>query len=213
MIETAQKLVSGSVIRLHPGDNVVVACKDIGLGEPVPSENIVSQSQVSAGYKLATRPIAQGDPVLKYNVTIGFAASDIPAGMMVHSHNIKFEEFDRDYAHHSEFKPIDLLPAAQRASFQGIVRADGSVATRNYIGILSTVNCSATVVRKIADWFTAERLADYPNVDGVVSFAHSLGCGMEMTGEPMQLLRRTMAGYARHANLAGALIVLPSAHQ
>jgi altronate hydrolase len=146
MIETAQKLVSGSVIRLHPDDNVVVACKDIGLGEPVPSENIVSQSQVSAGYKLATRPIAQGDPVLKYNVTIGFAASDIPAGMMVHSHNIKFEEFDRDYAHHSEFKPIDLLPAAQRASFEGIVRADGRVATRNYIGILSTVNCSATEI-------------------------------------------------------------------
>ena len=207
MIETAQKRVSGSVIRLHPDDNVVVACKNVGLGESVPSENIVSQSQVSAGYKLATRAIAKGEPILKYNVTIGFAANDIPAGMMVHSHNINFEEFHRDYAHHSEFKPIDLLPQAQRATFQGIVRADGRVATRNYIGILSTVNCSATVVRKIADWFTAERLADYPNVDGVVSFAHSLGCGMEMTGEPMQLLRRTMAGYARHANLAGALIV------
>ena len=107
----------------------------------------------------------------------------------------------------SEFKPLEMLPQAQRASFQGIVRADGRVATRNYIGILSTVNCSATVVRKIAEWFTPERLAEYPNVDGVAAFSHQLGCGMEMSGEPMSLLRRTLAGYARHPNLAAALIV------
>jgi altronate hydrolase len=87
------------------------------------------------------------------------------------------------------------------------VRANGRVGTRNFIGILSTVNCSATVVNKIADWFTPERLKDFPNVDGVVAFSHSIGCGMEMTGEPMQLLRRTMAGYATHPNLAAALII------
>jgi altronate hydrolase len=87
------------------------------------------------------------------------------------------------------------------------VRANGRVGTRNFIGILSTVNCSATVVNKIAAWFTPERLKDFPNVDGVVAFSHSIGCGMEMTGEPMQLLRRTMAGYATHPNLAAALII------
>jgi altronate hydrolase len=89
----------------------------------------------------------------------------------------------------------------------GIVRENGQVATRNFVGVLSTVNCSATVVHKIAEYFTEERLAEYPNVDGVVAFAHGTGCGMEMTGEPMDLLRRTMAGFARHANMAGALIV------
>jgi altronate hydrolase len=89
----------------------------------------------------------------------------------------------------------------------GIVRANGQVATRNYVGVLSTVNCSATVVNKIAEYFTEERLAEFPNVDGVVAFAHGTGCGMEMTGEPMDLLRRTMAGYALHANIAAALIV------
>jgi altronate hydrolase len=207
MIETSEKRVTGRIIRLHPNDNIVVARVDLGIGAPIEGENITSRSQVPAGYKIAAKPIAKGEPIRKYNVVIGFAANDIDPGVMVHNHNMDFREFDRDYAHASEYQPVDPLPQAQRATFQGIVRADGSVATRNFIGILSTVNCSATVVRKIADWFTPERLAAYPNVDGVVAFSHSLGCGMEMTGEPMALLRRTMAGYARHPNLAGALVV------
>jgi altronate hydrolase len=207
MIVTSEKRASGPVIRLHSRDNVVVARTDIAIGEPIPGENLVSRSQVPAGYKVATRPIAKGEPILKYNIVIGFAASEIAPGSLVHSHNTEFHEFDRDYAFASEYRPVDYVPQAQRATFQGIVRADGRVATRNFIGILSTVNCSATVVRKIAEWFTPERLADYPNVDGVVAFSHSLGCGMEMSGEPMALLRRTIAGYARHANLAAALIV------
>jgi altronate hydrolase len=207
MIVTSEKRANGPVIRLHSRDNVVVARSDIAIGEAIPGENLVSRSQIPAGYKVATRPIAKGEPILKYNVVIGFAASDIAPGSLVHSHNTEFHEFDRDYAFASEYRPVDYVPQAQRATFQGIVRADGRVATRNFIGILSTVNCSATVVRKIAEWFTPERLADYPNVDGVVAFSHSLGCGMEMSGEPMALLRRTIAGYARHANLAAALIV------
>jgi altronate hydrolase len=196
-----------SVIRLHPDDNVVVSCRDLTMGESIPGENLVSRGQVSAGYKVATRDIGEGEAITKYNVTIGFADRAISAGDLVHSHNVRFEEFQRDYAHATEYRPVEPVPEARRASFQGIVREDGRVATRNYIGILSTVNCSATVVRRIADHFTAEKLADYPNVDGVAAFNHQLGCGMEMTGEPMSLLRRTIAGYARHPNLAAALIV------
>ncbi len=207
MINTSEKEVLGKVIQLHTSDNIVVARTDIGLGEDIGINGVKSRHQVTPGYKIATREIPSGAPIQKYNVVVGFAAKDIKPGEMVHSHNTEFREFDRDYAHASEYQPVDLLPENERATFQGIVRDDGRVATRNFIGILSTVNCSATVVRKIADWFTPERLVDYPNIDGVVSFAHSLGCGMEMSGEPMALLRRTMAGYARHPNLAGALMV------
>ncbi|KND60617.1 Altronate dehydratase [Candidatus Burkholderia verschuerenii] len=207
MIEQSEKRVAGPVIRLHSGDNVVIARTDVAIGTRVDAEDFVSRSQVAAGYKIAARAIRQGEPIRKYNVVIGFAATDIPAGTLVHGHNVEFRDFDRDYAHGRDYRAVELLPSSQRATFQGIVRADGSVATRNYIGILSTVNCSATVVHKIAEWFTPERLAEYPNVDGVVAFSHSIGCGMEMSGEPMQLLRCTMAGYARHANLAAALIV------
>ncbi|MCY7319598.1 MAG: altronate dehydratase family protein [Ramlibacter sp.] len=201
------KRMIGPVIRLHPDDNVVVARLDVPIGLQVPGENFTSRSQVPAGYKIAARRISKGEPILKYSVTVGFANVDIEPGAMVHSHNTEFREFDRDYAHASEFKPVQLLPENERATFQGYLRANGKVGTRNFIGILSTVNCSATVVHRIAEWFTPERLADYPNVDGVVAFSHSIGCGMEMTGEPMQLLRRTMAGYARHPNLAAALVI------
>jgi altronate hydrolase len=117
--------------------------------------------------------------------------------------------FDRDYAFGVDAKPTDYVVPA--ATFEGIVRRDGpnagKVATRNYVGILSTVNCSATVARGIADHFTRERLAAYPNVDGVVALTHGSGCGMDTHGEGMQILRRTLGGYAKHANFAGVLIV------
>jgi altronate hydrolase len=201
------KRMTGPVIRLNPNDNVVVARVDVAIGTPVPAENFTSRSQVPAGYKIAARRIGKGEAILKYNTTVGFANTDIEPGTLVHSHNTEFREFDRDYAYASEFKPVQLLPESERATFQGYVRPDGRVGTRNFIGLLSTVNCSATVVHKIAEWFTPERLAEFPNVDGVVAFSHSIGCGMEMSGEPMQLLRRTMAGYARHPNLAAALVI------
>ena len=207
MIETSGKKLAGPIIRLHPNDNIVVARVDVAIGTEVPSEGFTSRSQTPAGYKIAAKKIAKGEPILKYNVTVGFANTDIEAGTMVHSHNTEFREFDRDYAYASEYQPTLLLPEQERASFQGYVRSNGKVGTRNFIGVLSTVNCSATVVNKIADWFTPERLKEFPNVDGVVAFSHDIGCGMEMSGEPMELLRRTMAGYARHLNLAAALIV------
>ncbi|KAK82289.1 SAF domain protein [Bordetella holmesii CDC-H635-BH] len=197
----------GSVIRLHGEDNVVIARTDVGLGEALEGGLYRSRSQAPAGYKIASRDIRAGEPIRKYNVIIGFAAQDIPQGTMVHSHNVEFREFDRDYAHARDYKPTDFVAEENRATFEGIVRANGDVGTRNYIGLLSTVNCSATVIRKAAEWFTPERLAGYPNVDGVVAFSHAIGCGMEMTGEPMALLRRTITGYARHPNLAAVLIV------
>ena len=207
MIEIREKPAAGHTIRLHEADNVVIARTDLAIGTKLDTEALSLRNQVPAGHKIAARAIRKGEPVLKYNVVIGFAAADIAPGTYVHSHNMEFREFDRDYAHARDYRPVEMLPPGERATFMGIVRENGQVATRNYVGVLSTVNCSATVAHKIAEYFTPERLADYPNVDGVVAFAHDTGCGMELTGEPMDLLRRTMAGYASHPNLAGALIV------
>jgi altronate hydrolase len=208
MIEVLDKPATGQTIRLHDNDNVVIARADIPLGAKLEAlGGIASRGQIPAGHKVAARAIKQGEPVLKYNVTIGFAMADIVPGTYVHSHNMEFREFQRDYAYAQDYKPVVMVPEHERATFMGIVRENGQVATRNYVGVLSTVNCSATVAHKIAEYFTPERLAEYPNVDGVVAFAHGTGCGMEMSGEPMDLLRRTMAGYALHANLGGAMIV------
>jgi altronate hydrolase len=154
---------------------------------------------------VATHAIAKGDPVHRYNQVIGFATQPIAPGFHVHVHNLEVRDFARDYAFGEAYKPTEF--AREPATFQGIVRPDGRVATRNYIGILSTVNCSATVAKHVAEAFKGDALKDFPNVDGVVPLVHTTGCGMGTTGEGMDVLRRTLAGYARHANFAGVLII------
>ena len=196
-----------ALIRLHEQDNVLVAKSAIALGEVFSDWQLRARAQVPAGHKIAARAIAQGERVLKYNTEIGVATRDIAAGDHVHSHNLALGEFHHDPAFGEDVRPVAYVPAAQRATFQGIVRADGRVATRNFIGILSSVNCSSTVIHRIAAYFTAEKLAAYPNVDGVVAFAQTSGCGMASPSEHFDVLRRTIAGYVRHPNLAGALIV------
>jgi len=195
------------IIRLNENDNVAVARRELEADVALPGMNVRTREIVPPGYKVAVRDIAEGEAILKYNTIIGFAARDLQVGEMLHNHNIAFQEFDRDYAYATKFKPVTELPEAKRATFQGYKRSDGRVGTRNFIAIVSTVNCSATVVHAIADHFTKERLAAYPNVDGVAAFAHAMGCGMEMTGEPMDLLHRTLSGYIQHPNVAGALVV------
>jgi altronate hydrolase len=200
---------SSLTIRLHPDDDVVIARTQLVGGTRLLDEKIDVAGLVPPGHKVATRAIAAGQPVRRYNQIIGFASRDIVPGEHVHLHNLQMGTFDRDYAFGADVKPTQyVLPPA---TFMGIVRRDGvnegRIATRNYLGILSTVNCSATVARGIAGHFTRERLAAFPNVDGVIALTHGSGCGMDTRGEGMQLLRRTLGGYARHANFAGVLMV------
>ena len=196
-----------ALIRLHAQDNVLVAKSAVALGEVFSDWQLKTRAQVPAGHKIAARAIAQGERVLKYNTEIGVATRDIAAGDHVHSHNLALGEFHHDPAFGEDVRPVAYVPADQRATFQGIVRPDGRVATRNFIGIVSSVNCSSTVIHRIAAHFTPEKLAAYPNVDGVVAFAQTSGCGMASPSEHFDVLRRTIAGYVRHPNLAGALIV------
>ncbi|QDC11710.1 altronate dehydratase [Oceanicola sp. D3] len=194
------------VIRLDEADNVVVARVEIAAGTAVASEGVVALQEVPLGHKIATREIKKGEPVLKYATIIGFAGEDIAPGTWLHSHNVLVDDFQKDYRFSKDYVETPVLPETERARFMGIRRKDGRIGTRNYIGIFITVNCSATVARKISAYFDEERLEKWPNVDGVVAFVHQQGCGMEMTGEPMDLLRRTLAGYIRHPNTAGALV-------
>ena len=195
------------LIRLHAADNILVAKAALSLGQDLPDLGLKVRAQVPAGHKIAAAAIAAGTPVRKYNTVIGMAARDIAPGEHVHTHNLQFVEFDRDPHFCEDVTPVDYLPESQQATFMGIVRDDGRVATRNYIGILSSVNCSATVCRRIAEHFTAERLAPFPNVDGVVAFTHNTGCGMSTPSLNFDVFRRTLAGYAKHANLAAVLII------
>jgi altronate hydrolase len=175
-------------------------------------ESLTVRGLVPAGHKVATRAIAVGEPVRRYNQIIGFASKAIAAGEHVHTHNLWMGEgkgdFARDYAIGTDVKPE---PATLEATFMGYRRSDGRVATRNYIGVLSSVNCSATAARAIADHFSRQNhpdaLAGYPNVDGVVALTHGSGCGMDGDGLGLKVLQRTLAGYATHANFCAVLVV------
>lgn len=197
-------------IRLHPKDDVLIARAQLVSGTSV--EGIPVKGLIPPGHKIATHAMATGDPVRRYNQIIGFASKPIAAGEHIHTHNLDMGpnkgDFERDYAFGADVKPES---ARREATFMGIKRADGRVATRNYIGILSSVNCSATAARAIADHFSRQNhpaaLAAFPNVDGVVALTHGTGCGMDSEGLGLQILQRTLTGYATHANFAGVLVV------
>ena len=206
MGEVTPQFIRTAALRLNANDDVVIATRELSAGTLVAAEGVTSRERIPSGHKMATRAIAVGDPVRRYNQIIGFATRPIAPGQHVHVHNIEVKTFDRDYAFGADVKPV-ARPAVP-ATFMGIKRRDGRVATRNYLGVISTVNCSATVSQAVASHFSKPGALDaYPNVDGVVALTHSSGCGMDSTGEGIDVLRRTIAGYATHANFAGVLLI------
>ncbi len=190
-------------IRLHPNDNVVVARMDILLGTKVEGE-VASATRVPPGHKILTRAIKKGEPLRKYNQIIGFATEDMTPGAHIHTHNCVMGDFERDYAFCTDARPTEY--AKPPAIFQGYRRADGRAATRNYIGIVTTVNCSAATSRMIARHLEP-LLGAFPNIDGVVPLTHGGGCGMASSGLEMDVLRRTLAGYTRHPNMAAVVML------
>ena len=131
-----------NIIRLNNADNVVVASSDIAIGTEIERENVSASTDVPSGHKVATTTIAKGDAVRKYDQIIGFATTDIQPGDHVHSHNLEFGEFERNYDLGASTEQTDMVPESDRATFQGYVRTDGSMGTRNYVGVLASVNCS-----------------------------------------------------------------------
>ncbi|MGH3326723.1 MAG: UxaA family hydrolase [Streptomycetales bacterium] len=195
------------LLRLHDSDTVAVARADLPAGAPA-GRGLRARDPVPRGHKIALRPIEAGAPVLKYGQVIGFATRRIEPGEHVHTHNVEFHAFERDYAVGADARPAEPVPEADLATFEGYVRANGRVGTRNYIGILTSVNCSATVAKRIASAFSAPgALDEHPGVDGVVALTHATGCGMAGSGAGFDILQRTIAGYAEHPNFAGFLLI------
>ncbi|WP_425100159.1 UxaA family hydrolase [Tropicibacter sp. S64] len=185
-------------VRLSDADNVVTAIAPLEAGEDGATQLI------PRGHKLATTDIPKGAPVYKYAQVIGYAAEDIAKGSHVHTHNLEFRNVDTEYEFGTNLRPAPV--ATTRDTFMGYRRPTGRVGTRNYIAVLTSVNCSATAARKIAEHFTPERMAAYPNVDGVVAFVHGTGCAMGGDGTGFELLQRTLWGYARNPNVGGVLM-------
>ena len=192
------------LLTLHPQDNVAIALGDIAPGETQGAPRLLQP--VGQGHKVATAPIRAGENVLRYGQIIGQARADIAVGEHVHVHNLGMGEHSRDYAHASENAP--LAPSSEDRSFMGYHRADGRVGTRNYIGILTSVNCSGSVARFIAEAAETSGLLDgHDNVDGIVPITHGTGCGMSGENEGYATLFRTLSGYAQHPNFGGILLI------
>lgn len=194
-------------IVLHPDDNVAVALTDLPEGEPLGSTDVVARTAVPAGHKISLRAIAAGDRIVKYGQSIGSASRPIEAGAHVHVNNVEIVRTGRSSAPVNSARDAGLKPAGGTRYFNGFRRADGSAGTRNYLGILSTVSCSADVSDFIAKAITDRLLPDYPEVDGVVAVTHGSGCCHAPDSEGLEILQRTLHGYACNPNFGGVLIV------
>lgn len=195
------------LILLHSADSVCLAARNLAAGAIIelPDGHVKVLDDVMQGHKIACRPIPRGDAITKWGQTIGFATCPIEPGQWVHTQNMTAGALQQDYEKSSAV-PADPAPLGNY-TFQGYRRADGRAGTRNYIAVISNVNCSAAVARRVAARFTAERLRDFPNVDGVLSFSHGTGCAMQFGGEHHRMLNRVMGGMARHPNIGGYILV------
>ena len=187
-----------TTVRLSDQDNVITAIKPLEVGTDGATQLI------PRGHKMATTDIAKGAAVRKYAQIIGYAAEDIPQGAHVHTHNLEFRGVDTEYEFSTNLRHAPK--AATQDTFMGYKRDTGRVGTRNYIAVLTSVNCSATAARMIAAHFTPDTLEAYPNVDGVVAFVHGTGCGMAGSGDGFEALQRVMWGYAKNPNIGGVLM-------
>lgn len=192
-------------VRLDSTDNVVVVTAHLEAGTLI--EDIRSVDAIPRGHKVASRLIEAGTPVIKYAQLIGYAVCDIEPGMHVHTHNVEFRNTEQQYEFGTNIKEPRHNADQPNDTFMGFKRPNGKIGTRNYISIITSVNCSATAARMIADAFGPEELAQYPNVDGVVAFVHGTGCGMADSGDGFDALQRVMWGYAQHPNNAAVLMV------
>lgn len=199
---------SDHVLLLRPGDDVAVALRDLLAGTRFDLDGrlLTVRQDVPRGHKFAVLDVRLRAQVRKYGQSIGRATAPIAAGDHVHVHNLGMDRAARDY----EFGTARVRPTAPAGpvrTFAGYRRASGRAGTRNYVAILTSVNCSASSAKLIADQFRGRALQEYPNVDGVVALTHTGGCGLVTQSEGAQILLRTLRGYAAHPNVAGLLVL------
>lgn len=199
---------SDCLLIMHGDDSVAVAKRPIKEGTeieegPVP---LKANQMIGPGHKIAIKPVAKGDPIKRYGQTIGFAGAAIGTGDHIHTHNVELGEFARDYAFGADVRPVAYHENSDR-TFEAYARPGGRVGTRNYLAVISSVNCSASTSKYIAERFSNDDFKrDYPNIDGVIAFKHTSGCAND-PGEPTLVLQRVLAGIARHPNIGGYLLV------
>src|SRR5438874_23218 len=205
----ARRNLEDVAVRLHESDDLLVLKKAVQSGDELVngSFSLRIAQNIPLGHKIALRELSEGEPVRKYGQTIGFAQGRISAGEHIHTHNLSFKDFGRAYQFCEQTRPVKYYPPEEVRHFQGYLRPGGRVGTRNYLAVISSVNCSASVSNYIRDHFRTEQFQrDFPNVDGVIAFTHKGGCAID-PGEPKEVLQRVLAGIARHPNISGYVMI------
>jgi altronate hydrolase len=192
------------VLQLSPADDVAIALTALAVGEATGFHDLIAQDPIPAGHKIALRDVTTGEDVRKYGSSIGIARQAIPAGSHVHEHNLAFANTLRAVP---DVTDLRIIPKMPERFFEGYHRPSGQIGTRNYVGVLTSVNCSATVARRVAAAFHEDRMAQFEHVDGVAAFTHATGCGTAYTGDGVENLQRTLAGYANHPNFQSVVII------
>ena len=195
------EIMKNFVLKLSNEDNVAVARKNLQKGD------LGALSQIPFGHKMSTRIILEGEPIIKYGQIIGYAKNNINLGEHIHTHNVDYREVDKNYEFSDNYVPKNVNLDNIKSNFMGFKRSNGLVGTRNTIAILTSVNCSATAARMIAEHFSDDKIKAYPNVDNVTAFVHATGCGMADNGDGFEALQRVLWGYAKNPNVAGVLLV------
>lgn len=193
-----------TLLVLDDRDDVGVAPCPIAAGAAAAAggRSFRARTDVPAGHKVALRDLAAGHPVRKYGEVIGHASAPILAGDWVHTHNLEARPFERQGA---GSRPVAPESAAEQRTFDGYLRPDGRVGTRNYLAVLASTNCAADAARLLAERLRREALPGFAHVDGIVAITHGLGCGMAIGGRDLRVLRRCLAGVAEHPNVGGAI--------
>jgi altronate hydrolase len=200
--------LSEKAIVLHPDDDVAIAKAPVPAGTVLQDGDVSIgvRSDIRPGHKIARRARDRGEAVRRYGQVIGFATQPIDAGDHVHTHNLAIGELNREYEIGTDVRPVDYYPPAEMRYFEGFKRADGRVGTRNYVAVISTVNCSASVCQFIRERFRDVQTA-YPHVDGVIAITHKSGCGTKLFGEDHDALMRVLGGYAKHPNVGAYVLI------
>ena len=200
-------MITPRALRLNASDNVAIAVNEFPAGVIV-LPGVTARERILRGHKMAVTPIPSDAPIRKFGQIIGFASKPIEAGEWVHEHNCRVKAFDRDYQFGADARLETIAAVEDQPTFLGFRRPSGKVGTRNYLAILTSVNCSATTARLIArEVERSGMLADHPNVDGVIALVHGTGCGMASSGEGFEALMRTAWGYAANPNVGATLMV------
>ena len=204
-----KKTVTPRVVCMHPADNVAIVVNDGGLtAGTVLDKGLVLRDKVPQGHKVALSDLVSGQAVMRYNVPVGYARQNIPAGSWVHERLLDIpparELLDLPMA---TVKPAPQAPL-EGFTFEGYLNADGSVGTRNLLALTTTVQCVAGVVKIAVERIERELLPLYPNVDGVVGLEHSYGCGVAIDAPGAEIPIRTLRHISLNPNFGGEVMVV-----